>query len=183
MVRPSNIIGLVASLFALATAYFFLERQLGLEPCPLCILDRIIVAAMGLCFAAGLLVESLPLRRGLLAANAVFLASGLGVAGRHVWLENRPFDESLGCLGDSPAAAGLIDLVRKAFDAQADCSFILWELFGFSIPDYTLGMFVLVFAPLLAAQAYGIRTDSRQRSGRPFRRHSGSSRPFAGTRY
>ena len=157
--RPTNIIGLAAVLLSLSLAYFFLERRLGLVPCPLCILDRIVLAAMGCVFAAGLAVDSLRIRSFLLAGNCFLLVAGLLVAGRHVWLQNQPFDESLGCLSDSSAPSGVIELLREAFGATTDCGIILWQFFGFSIPDLTLALFALFFLPLLAGQGYGILLD------------------------
>ena len=46
MQRPFSLhlIGLVLCLAALAFAYFYLEKTLGFEPCPLCILDRFVFA-------------------------------------------------------------------------------------------------------------------------------------------
>ena len=157
--RPTNIIGLAAAVLSLLFAYFFLERNLGLVPCPLCILDRVVLVGMGIVFAAGLAIASLRARTIVLVINFVLLAAGLVVAGRHVWLQNQPFDDARGCLSDSPQASGLIELLRDAFGATSDCGIILWQFFGFSIPDLTLGLFTLFFLPLLAAQGYGILLD------------------------
>ncbi|MCY4325058.1 MAG: disulfide bond formation protein B [Betaproteobacteria bacterium] len=154
--KPTNIIGLAAAVFSLLFAYLFLQRYLGLVPCPLCILDRIVLAAMAAVFAAGLMVSSPRIQTLLLAVNSLLLASGLLVAGRHVWLQNQPFDESSSCLADSETAQGLGELLSDAFGATSDCGIILWQLFGLSIPDLTLALFALFFVPLLIGQGYAI---------------------------
>ncbi|MGI9296798.1 MAG: disulfide bond formation protein B [Gammaproteobacteria bacterium] len=135
---------------SLAIAYFYMERHLLLEPCPLCILDRLAVAAMGACFAASAFLPKW--RRVLWGMNALFLAAGFVFAGRHIWLQNRPPDFSAGCLADSAAAESFMEIVRRAFDAKGDCGAIYWEFAGLSIPEQVLLLFA-VFALMLAAQA------------------------------
>ena len=50
ILRLLNAGGAFLCFSALAVAYFFMERYLLLEPCPLCILDRLTVLAMGVFF-------------------------------------------------------------------------------------------------------------------------------------
>lgn len=153
--KTTNIIGLSGCVLALLYAFVFLGNYLGLEPCPLCILDRIVVVLMGLVFLAGVKAESVFLRLGLSGANVVFLALGLLLAGRHVWLQNQPVDDAHVCLADSETAKSLTELVGKAFGAGADCQLIMWEFAGLSIPMQVLLMFV-GFAAVVLAQLCGI---------------------------
>ena len=127
---------------SLLIAYFFMEKHLLLEPCPLCILDRFAVAVMALGFAG---VVWLRARAAVWAAWGVSscgLAAGLVFALRHIWLQNRPPDVTANCLADNAAAEGLIELVREAFSADANCGAIMWEFAGFTIPEQVLGMFI-----------------------------------------
>ena len=159
MFRALNALAAAGCFASLAVAYFFMEKYLLLEPCPLCILDRFVVAAMGLVFLAMALRDS----RGKTAwagmlANCVFLAAGFVFAGRHIWLQNRPPEETASCLSDAPAAEDFIELIRLAFDANADCGAIIWEdpIFALTIPEQVLVMFI-GFAVLLAAQVVNLR--------------------------
>lgn len=153
--RPTNLIGLGCSLFALLFAYQFLEKSLNLEPCPLCILDRIVVGLMAVVFAAGLFVDKMGPRLGMLGFNVFLVCIGFVLTGRHVWLQNQPFNPESVCLAEQPEIQGMMELVKEAFDAQADCGLISWEVFGMSIPMLTLLMFV-GFLFLLFAQAFGM---------------------------
>lgn len=157
--RPVNIIGLATCVFSLLFAYFFLERYLLLEPCPLCILDRIVVALMGLVFLCGLFTSRTRTRHVLSAVNGVILAFGFLFAGRHVYIQNRPVDLEAECLSEQPQIAGMTELIKEAFDAQADCSLIGWELFGLSIPGMTLLLFCFL-AALVCAQVVGTIQDA-----------------------
>lgn len=138
---------------SLAIAYFYMERHLGLAPCPLCILDRIVVAAMGCVFLAQFFLAGRGWRLAFWGANAVFLAAGFVFAVRHIIKQRTPPDLSAGCLGESFAAETLDELVRKAFTAGGDCGAIYWQFAGLSIPEQVLVLFV-AFAALLALQAF-----------------------------
>ena len=163
--RILNALAAVGCFASLAVAYFFMEKYLLLEPCPLCILDRIVVAAMGVVFLALALRDSRATAAwaGTLA-NCVFLSAGFVFAARHIWLQNRPPDEAASCLSDSQAAESLIEIIRRAFDANADCGAIIWEdpVFGLTIPEQVMAMFV-GFAALLVLQLFllaRIKTDN-----------------------
>ena len=154
--RGLNALAAFGCFASLAVAYFFMEKYLLLEPCPLCILDRIVVALMGVVFLALAALDS----RGKTAlagllANCVFLAAGFVFAGRHIWLQNRPPEDDAACLSDAQAAQDLIEVIARAFDANADCGAIIWEdpVFALTIPEQVLAMFI-GFALLLALQFF-----------------------------
>ena len=89
ILRLLNAGGAFLCFSALAVAYFFMERYLLLEPCPLCILDRLTVLAMGVFFSAGFFWK-----RGqkiLWCANTATLSLGFVFAVRHIILQNTPF--------------------------------------------------------------------------------------------
>lgn len=151
MLRWSFGMGAALCAASLAIAYFYMERHLLLEPCPLCILDRLVVAAMGLVFVALFFIDG-GWRRRLLAINAVLLASGFVFASRHIWLQNRPPDAAALCLSDNAAAQSFLELISRAFDAKGDCGAVYWQFAGLSIPEQVLLLFV-AFAILIAAQA------------------------------
>ncbi len=86
---------LVALICVLALGYaFYAEYVLKLEPCPLCMFQRV---AMGLLGIVAVLAALHGPGRGGTRAYAVFgfLAAGLGaaIAGRHVWLQSLPKDQ------------------------------------------------------------------------------------------
>lgn len=156
--RPSNFIGLLTCLSSLFFAYFFLEKYLDLNPCPLCILDRMVLLVMGVVFLAGLFVKQIRLRVLLLCANMFALALGWLFAGRHVWVQNQPLDPNRSCLSSEPTITSFTDFIAKAFAAQADCILIQWEVAGLSIPSLTFLLFVFLLG-LLLSQAWGINND------------------------
>lgn len=133
-----------ACLLALLIAYFFMEKHLLLEPCPLCILDRFAVGVAALGFAGIAMTQRRIATWLCWGLTTLGLAAGWLFATRHIWLQNRPPEVSASCLADNAAASGLVELVRDAFAADADCGAIMWEFAGLTIPEQVLGLLVVL---------------------------------------
>lgn len=140
-------------LAALLVAYFFMERHLLLPPCPLCILDRFAVGLAGFGFLwVGVFWKRVGVARCGWWLSTAALAAGFVFAIRHIWLQNRPVDETAACLSDNATAATLVEIVAQAFDATADCGAIMWEFAGLSIPEQVLLLLVaLAFLQIVVA--------------------------------
>lgn len=154
MLQRSHLAGAALAASALAIAYFFMERYLLLEPCPLCILDRIVVLLMLVLFAASYVFGRA--NKILWFGNIATLAFGFVFAGRHLWLQHRPPDDGGACLAGAGGDA-LSDIIRKSFSAGGDCAAVYWQFAGLSIPQMVFLLFV-VFALLLlwqGAQLFG----------------------------
>ena len=144
-----HFIGLAICLAALAFGYFYLERTLGLEPCPLCILDRLIFIALAIIFALAYFQRPNARDRIGYDIGAITVSlGGLAVAGRHVHLQNQPPDG----LGDCGAGfwyildqIGIEGAISSALQGSGDCGSIQWTFLGLSIPTLTLGLFVILF--------------------------------------
>lgn len=132
-----------ASMLAIA-GYFQLVDHL--EPCPLCILQRVFTLFVGIVLLIAALhnPEKLGIRiYGLLAG--VFALVGAGISARHVWLQNLPEDQVPSCgpglnfmLDNFP----LNDAISMVMRGSGECAEVLWTLFGLSIPSWTLIAFI-----------------------------------------
>lgn len=132
-------LGALLCFASLAIAYFYFQQYLGLPPCPLCILDRIIIGTLGVLF----LLMSFGIYFFIRFLSLVTLIAGFAVGGRHVWLErfSGPSD-SVACAPGE--AQNIIEWVTSAFIGTADCSIIFWQLWGLSIADLTLVLYVVL---------------------------------------
>lgn len=124
----------------------YLEYGVGLEPCPLCILQRLAVIGFGLvCLVAA--VHG-PARTGqrVYAALALLMAgAGAGIAGRQIWLQQIPADQLPACLPSLDymlEALPFQEVVNLLLRGTADCAKISWTLFGISLPEWSLLAFV-----------------------------------------
>lgn len=136
--------------FGLIGVGMFLQHVIGLEPCPLCIFQRIgyfFVGVFGLLAAA---VAPRRAARWVAALMAVAALTGLGIAAWHVRLQLNP--ESLSCgpgLGIMLDNFPLTQVLPRVFKGSGDCAEAGWTLFGLSIAGWSLVWFtILSFASI-----------------------------------
>lgn len=146
-------LGALFAFGALGFAYY-LQYMQGLEPCPLCIFQRIAIFATGLVFLAGALHGPTAAGRWVYAVLAALAAgAGAGVAGRHVWLQSLPPDQVPAC---GPGLDYLIQVmpwrqvVAKVLRGDASCATIDVGFLGLSLPAWTLVAFILLLLWALA---------------------------------
>jgi len=121
----------------------------GLNPCPLCIFQRVALAAAGAVFLLAALWA--PLRRSLqwvlaVGASAAALV-GAGIAGRHVWLQSLPPSEVPSCgpgLSFLMESFPLKDAVAFVLSGSGECAAVEGAFLGVSMPGWTLGLFVVL---------------------------------------
>lgn len=153
-----------AGCVALLAYAIYTQFYQGLEPCPLCIFQRIAYAALALVFlAGGLHAPRAPGGRRFYGVLVVIAALvGIGIAGRHVWLQTLPRDVAPACgppLSFLQETLGPMELVRKVLTGTGDCGTVDWTLFGLSMPVWSLFGFVLL-------SAWGLHAAFRRRKGR-----------------
>ena len=140
-VRPGNLVGVLvcASLMAYA---LYAQYVLYLDPCPLCVFQRIAVIALGLVFLVAAIHG--PGRTGsrfYAGALALVTAGGVAVAGRHLWLQSLPPEEVPACgpgLGYILDTFPLGEALARVFSGSGECANIDWQLLGLSMPAWVL---------------------------------------------
>ena len=121
----------------------YTQYVLGLEPCPLCILQRVAVIALGISFL--LLALRPPQRKQSKFLTSILLvmisSAGAGIAARHVWLQNLPPDKVPGCgpgLDFMMANFPLSDVLEMVFSGSGECAEISWSFAFLSMPAWAL---------------------------------------------
>lgn len=127
----------------------YVQYHMLMMPCPLCIFQRVAIAAMGVFFLLGALHG--PGRTGRRVHSLlVFAAAVLGgaVAGRHFQIQHLPADEVPLCNGLGLdymlEAFPLKEVVVKVFTGSGECAKIDWTFLGLSMPGWTFICFVLL---------------------------------------
>jgi disulfide bond formation protein DsbB len=154
---PRVLLAAIVLLVALSMAgALFFQHALQLEPCPLCVLQRVAIIGAGAFAALGLLLAGAAGQLVAICLSALFALAGAGIAGWHSWIVLYP-PESMSCgrpfewfHKDFPLALWL----PKLFAGEGDCIRVDWSLFGLTIPNLSLIAFVLLLAAAaLAARA------------------------------
>lgn len=142
--RIGFFLGFLGCFFLLAVAAWFQFVE-DLEPCPLCITQRVFVLAAGLLFL-GAVIHNRG-RRIYGTLTALLSLGGAAVSARHVWLQNLPEEEVPACgpgLGYVFEHFPLGETIRLLFSGTGECSQVLWTFLGLSIPAWTLVAFLLL---------------------------------------
>lgn len=135
--RLLNLAGFAASSGMMAYA-LYAEHYLLLDPCPLCVFQRMAVIAMALVFLLATLHNPGGWGRRVYASLvAVAAAAGAAVAGWHVWLQHLPPDKVPAC---GPGFGYIIDsfplseALKMIFSGSGECASIDWSFLGLSMP-------------------------------------------------
>ena len=120
----------------------YAEHVLMLEPCPLCVFQRMAVIALGIVFLIAALHNPSGWGQRVYAVLLLLPAgAGMGVSGRHAWLQTLPPDQVPSC---GPGfeyiidAFPLADALKMIFTGSGECAEIDWELLGLSMPAWVL---------------------------------------------
>jgi disulfide bond formation protein DsbB len=139
--RAANLVGFAACV-ALMSYALYAQHGLHLEPCPLCIFQRIAVIALGLVFLLAALHD--PARAGsrIYAALALLVAAAGGaVASRHLWIQSLPADKVPACgapLDQLLQVLPLRSVIETVLRGDGECAKINWTLVGLSMPAWVL---------------------------------------------
>ncbi len=158
--RQGNLVGFAACAGLLAYAYYA-QLVLHLEPCPLCIFQRVGIFAIGLVFLIAAAHDPVGWARRAYASLLVLTALGtVGVAVRHLYIQSLPE-------GSVPACGASLDFMLKVFSlsevlvkvltGSGECAKVTWEFLGLAMPGW-----VLIAA--LALGVYGLWINLRRQA-------------------
>ncbi len=139
--RSLNLLGATACAGMMAFA-LYAQHGLGLEPCPLCILQRMAVTGTGIAFLLAALHnpgDTGARLYGLLIA--LVGGAGAGIAGRHMWLQGLPPDEVPACgpgLDYMLDAFPLLEALDMIFTGSGECAEVKWRMLGLTMPTWVL---------------------------------------------
>lgn len=140
-VRQINLGGVLVCAGMMAYALYS-QHVDGLDPCPLCIFQRIAVIGIGLVFVAALIHNARAWGRYVYALLFLVTGSiGVAFAGRHVWLQSLPADEVPSCgpgLEYMLDAFPLNEALQKVFSGSGECAEISWRFLGLTMPTWVL---------------------------------------------
>jgi len=140
----------IMAVIAMLFAWAYLERTLGLPPCPLCMTQRVFVVLWGVIALVAALHNPARTGRRIYASLCALAAlAGAAVAVRHVWIQHLPPDQVPACgpsLGYMLDTLPFSETVSMVLMGDGECAAIDWTFLGLSIPEQTLVMAAVVLA-------------------------------------
>lgn len=141
------LLGFAGCVFLMSMGAYF-QFVGGLEPCPLCISQRIGIMLTGLVFLiAGLHNPAEKGRKIYSILGTLVALSGGAVSVRHIWIQHLPPDEVPECgpgieymMENFPLA----EVIKQMLSGTGDCAKVDWTLLGFSMPAWTLVAFLML---------------------------------------
>jgi len=137
----------------------YAQYRLGLEPCPLCIFQRVALIALGVVFLAAALQHPRGAGRyvyATLIGAAALTTAALAV--RHLYIQSQPPGSIPSCgapLDVMLRFSPLTEVLRKVLTGGGECSQVNWSFAGLAMPGW-----VLVAALVLGVA--GVLANSRQ---------------------
>ena len=125
---------------------YYLQFVQGLEPCPLCIFQRIAFIAIIVIAFIGTLHG--PQKVGQYVYSGLILVSaiaGASIASRQVWLQHLPEDQVPACgpgLDFMLEVFPLGETLKMVFTGSGECAKVDWTFLGFSIAELSLAWFI-----------------------------------------
>ena len=153
--RIGYLLGFIAS-FGLVAFGLYIQVKNNLEPCPLCIFQRIAFMTTGVMFLlAALHNPQGGWRRVYGVLQFVAASVGAGIAVRHIWIQSHA-DEVMAECGAGMSYLfqnfPLRKFLQLVFKGTGECTAIDWTLLGFTIPQLSLiaftglGLYAVVLA-------------------------------------
>lgn len=152
---------LAGALFASGLMGFglFLQYVEHQDPCPLCMVQRVIFIAILALFALAALHGPKRLGERVYAALIILLSLlGVGVASRHIWIQNLPADQVPACgpgldymLNTFPMA----EVLKELMHGSGECAVKGWTFLTLGIPEWSLLCYLALglWAVLIALRA------------------------------
>ena len=139
--RLLNLVGFLACAGLMSYA-LYAQHVLGLDPCPLCIFQRVGVIALGAVF----LVAALHNPKGwgsyvYVALIGIASLATIGVSGRHLYVQAQPPGAIPSCgapLDVMLQFTPLTKVIRKVLVGGGECQEVNWKFLGLAMPGWVL---------------------------------------------
>ena len=139
--RTANILGAAACAALLAYAYYA-QYVMHLEPCPLCIFQRVGIFGLGVIFALAALHDPGVLGRRVYAVLLDLAAMAtIGVAARQLYIQSLPPEAVPACgasLDFMLKVFPLNEVLVKVLTGSGECAKVDWRFLGLAMPAWVL---------------------------------------------
>ncbi len=126
----------------------YLEHAQGLEPCPLCIFQRIAYIVVGVIALIATIHNPSGWMQYVYSGITIITAvTGLSIAGRQTWLQHLPPEKVPECgpgLDYMLEVFPLAEALKMVLSGSGECAEVQWTFLSFSIAEWSLVCFSLI---------------------------------------
>ena len=138
--------GCLFSVIGLMSYGIYAEKVLYLDPCPLCLTQRMFYIGIGIFALIGLLmIRNLWVQRLAAILLSLSAVGGMLTAARQVWLQHLPPEQVPECgpglqywLENEP----WLETLSLLFKGDGNCAEVHWRFIGLSIAEWSLIWFI-----------------------------------------
>ena len=141
---------------ALFCSALYLQYVLRQEPCPLCMIQRVIFIVIGVLFFVAALFNAGRIGSRIYSILIAFFAvGGIAVAGRHIWIQHLPKDQVPACgpgLDYMLETMPMSNVLKELMHGSGECAAKGWTFLTLGIPEWSLLCYLAlgVWAVLIA---------------------------------
>lgn len=135
------------SVFILMASFYF-QYVVGLRPCPLCMMQRIVVFFLFMFCLMGMCLSTIARGKFVGICQLFFSACGLLFATRQMWLQSLSEDQVPTCLPDLDILFRYFpwrDVVHALLWGAGDCAEVSWQWLGLTMPGWAALYFLFMF--------------------------------------
>jgi len=145
-VRVNYLYGLII-IGALLSFAIYLQIYDGVVPCPLCLMQRLVMILLGIIFILAVVLPWKRLGNLIIGMLSLFVSMlGIVLAGRQVWLQHFPplgLDECAVSLQYMVKALPMNEVIMRAFNGSEECTRKVWMFMHLSLAEWSLICFIL----------------------------------------
>ena len=136
---------------SVAFSYFYLEKTLYLNPCPLCMMQRLAFILVGIMFLldAALWPQGTVGRVLMKTGKYLSIFFGVGLAARHLYIQSLPADQVPACgldfyglMEKNSVFSGLFKAMQGDGDCAVKDTWPLEGMFALTIPTWSMILFI-----------------------------------------
>ena len=139
--------GLVFLTIAVIGTAFYLQYVIGLQPCPLCLMQRFCALMLAVICLVSVFQQTLERARVGTIFQMLFALFGLFFAARQLWLQHLPVGQAPACIPDFSVLIHYFpwtDVLHALLWGAGDCSEVSWKWLGFSMAAWSALYFFMI---------------------------------------
>ncbi len=145
--RIINLGQVFACLMLMIIAIGYFENSLKLEPCYLCIIQRVFIITIGIICALAVVHNPRQFGQRVYAGLSIgMVIIGSYFSGKQLWLQSLPKDQVPTC--GLPVEYllenfSITEIFTKLLHGDGNCAELKWQLLGLSIPGWVMVSFIV----------------------------------------